>query len=771
MSAPSKATPRPTTTGLTPSASSPPRSVPSPAHLQAPSSSTKAGKSPYKHPSTGTPHNVSSTPHLPGSTPHAPTGTPHGALGTPHGTPLAVFGTPTPRFDTLLGSSPATGADMRVSGSELGMGTPALSLSALGVGMGISLSSMGLGPQQLAAGGILDPGQQDGEDEAQRRVGAIVELVGRRWGRVGREGVERCARRLGLECLWENNESEGRSTLSIAGNGLLVDVEWVGDGVKGVALSFPGAGEGAERSAGVGAEVLRRGLVGAGRGYVGLEAFAANLGTLAAMDVLGREGVSCFEAVDGVRASLARVWAWELANAHRDLGAAPPDAVQRDVLCKRSGRPRMHGAGSIGLRLEYWLARRLVLPRRGRPAADDDDAMDIDMDIDAASPSSPAVAVSPAGLHALLIDCEAHPAALYPSMRVSSAWVAPSVAAATIALSPSLATLFAPASAAAAIDWLDPAPTYLPSATSQPSVRFRARLLPPLVLPLQKAMELFNIVGAPLTHDNILMTTYTQLLFPGHGVAEEGGGVGVEPLLQNAVLGFERDTRVCGGGGDGLGGGEGGGGRVRHRYALLTGGQDWARTVAEIPFSHPRQLVMLLPLLRQWAFVGGVLRRLGGGGSGARGDGWMGKGGGRGVGAGPRDGRQGGGTPLSGGGAGDRDGAGSDTGSDSDSDSADERPASQKHVPTQRGLPLRRVDVSLSLAVPATPAITLTVPGRGGEGGWRTVTFHVGLNAEIEVEEEGGGGGKEGKRRKEDWGRVLAVSEDLGVVVEWVLGG
>ncbi|MCJ1404724.1 hypothetical protein MMC11_007950 [Xylographa trunciseda] len=751
MSTASKATPRPTTTGLTPSASSPPRSVPSPAHLQAPSSSTKAGKSPYKHPSTGTPHNASNTPHLPGSTPHAHIGTPHAAFGTPHGTPHAAFGSSTPRFDTQLGSSPATGADMRVSASELGMvmGTPTLGMSGLGVGMGISLSSMGLGAQQLAAGGILDTGQQDGEDEAQRRVGAIVELMGRRWGRVGREGVERCARRLGLECLWEDDEVEGRSTLSIAGNGLLVDVEWVGNGVRSVVLSFPGAGEGAERSASVGAEVLRRGLVVEGTGYVGLEAFADNLGTLAGMDVLGREGVSCFEAVEGVRASLARIWEWEVSKVQSEMGGNP-EAVQREVLCKRSGRPRMHGEGKIGLRLEYWLSRRLVLPRARH--ADD-------MNIDSLPPPS---THRPTGLHALLIDCEAHPAALYPSIRVSDTWVSPSV---SRALSPSLSTLFA--APAVPIDWLDPAPTYLPATTQPPSVRFRALLSPPLTLPLQKAMELYNIVGAPLTQDAIHMTTYTQLLFPAHGVPASA-----EPLLQNAALRFERGVRRWGGSGEVQ--------SSRHRYVLLTGGQDWARTVSEIPFSHPQQLVMVLPLLRQWAFVGAVLRRLVGedeaeGSTGRKGQktgngpvrSWRDANGGRSVnGTHTQNGTLEPGTSPS--------NTASDTDSDTDSDAEAEPAPNRPAARPPHDVPLRLVDISLSLAVPATPSITLVVPdGKGG----RAVTFHVGANAEIEVEEEEeeedeeGGGGMARERRKQDWGRVLGVSEDLGVVVEWALRG
>ena len=636
------------------------------------------------------------------------------------------------------------GADMRVSGSELGLG------------MGLSLSSMGLGAQQLAAGSILDTGQQSGEDEAQRRVGAIVQLLSHRWGRVGREGVERCARRLGLECLWENHEGEGHSTLSIAGNGLLVDVDWAGDHVRAVVLSFPGAGEGAERSAAVGAEVLRRDLVGKGvGGYVGLEGFAAHLGALASMDVLGREGISCFEAVEGLRASLARVWEWELSQAEKEMPGADSEAVQREVMCARSGRPCMHASGAIGLRLEYWLSRRRV-----RSRAWGWDAMDIDIDADIPAPE-------PAGLHALLIDCEAHPSTLYPSIRVSDAWVSPSVT--TAPLSPSLALnpLFVPPPN---IDWLDPPPTYLPpTLTTPPAVRFRALLRPPLTLPLQKAMELFEIVGAPLTQDSIRMTTFTQLLFAGRGVGWEGAG---EVVLRDAVVGFERVLR-----------GEGGQ-SVRHRYTLLTGGQDWARTVSEIPFSHPRQLVMVLPLLRQWAFVGGVLGRLAGVGKvESRREEGNGSANGKGEKVNGRSAARSRRTSL--------ENIASDTDSDTDADTdVDEavetiRPKAQARPSLQQRLSLpirlRRADISLSLAVPATPSITLVIPGRLGEeiiGPGRTVTFHVGLNAEIEVEEEEKGGdagiaardGRGRGRSKEDWGRVLSISEDLGVVVEWALG-
>lgn len=785
MSSVSKATPRPTA-GLTPSASSPPRSVPSPAHLQAPNVG-KAGKSPYKHPSTGTPHNTSNTPHLSSSTPYLSAGTPHAHVGTPHanaGTPHAAFGTPTPKFESLLGSSPANGIEMKsarsVTGSEVGMGTPALSINGLGLGMGLSLSNMGvgLGTQHLSTASILDGlevselMQQDGEAETQRKVSAIIDIVGARWGRVGKEAVERCARRLGLECLWEPSVGgDERSTLSIAGNGLLVDVEWKREEVAGVVLSFPGAGEGAERSAGVAAEVLRRDLESSEKlGYVGLEKFAHNLSRLARMDVLGRNGVSCFEAVEGLRACLERLWQWEVGQSRGERLAEDEIAVRREVLCKKSGRPIMHGDGKIGLRMEYWRDNRLILPRKKEP-----NEMEVD---DLSTKVYDANVDDHSDIYSLIIDCESSSAAVYPSIRISDTWVSEAVKKNTILDDDSL--LIGDMSS---IDWQEPPPTCRPnvepeveamildshiaSSSKLPDIRFVAHVSPPVTVPLQKAMEIYNIVGSPLTQESIQMTTYTGLLFP------ELSDHFPRTVMQNDTLHFDRIVRSWDENGVST--------THRHQYSFLSNQQDWARTITEIPFSHPRQLVMVLPMLRQWAFLGSLLRRT--------------------LGFDDLDSRKRF-APMKG-----RRGTKSTTTrpsksdgierpekvrrpvtppSDTDSDD-DSAPTVSPTVPPST----RLLDMFLSLATPATASLTLLIPVSTQSE--RTVIFHIGNNAEIQVEEsdESAMGGPTGnttrdsrsvdlqvaesdgleihQRRSEDLASVLNFTEDLGVLVEWVL--
>ncbi|MCJ1475192.1 hypothetical protein MMC13_003852 [Lambiella insularis] len=781
MTSASKATPR-TAAGLTPSASSPPRSVPSPAHLQAPSAG-KAGKSPHKHPSTGTPHNATNTPHHSSNTPYLSAGTPQAHAATPH----ATFGTPTPKFENLLGSSPMNGVDMKsaksVTGSEVGMGTPALSTNGLALGMGLSLSSMGLGvgTPHLNATSMLEGLevseliQRDGEEETRRRVSTITSAVETRWGRVGREAVERSARRLGLECMWEHNAD--KSLLSIAGNGLLVDVEWQMDAVRGVVLNFPEAGEGEGRSAGVAAEVLKRDLVGNENGrYVGMGKFAQNLSRLARMDVLGRGGVSCFEAIEGLRVCLERLWLWEVGKMRGERLAEDEIVVYREVLCKKSGRPVMHGNGKIGLRMEYWRDRRLILPRKknaDKMTVDDTFHKVHDMNADDDS-----------NIYSLIIDCEGSSAALYPSIRISDSWVSEAVEKASILDDESLLV-----GDLSSIDWQEPAPTFRPdpgseaeaeammldshiaSSSKLPDIRFVAHVDPPITVPLQKAMEIYNIVGSPLTQESIQMTTYTGLLFPEKSDFLPG------TVLQNNTLHFDRTIRSWDENGAPA--------TYRHQYTLLTNQQDWARTISEIPFSHPRQLVMILPMLRQWGFLGSTLRRTLGFDDTASVE-----------------------KPTSATGKQEAK-TGSTQKSDrlngikerkrtnklqrpatppSDTDSDDD---SQPDPALKAPNCTRLLDLFLSLTTPATASLNLVIPLSAQRE--RTVTFHIGPNAEIHVEgndeadvdgptreatkdsmsiddgdvEEGGTG--KCRKRSEDLASVLSVAEDLSVLVEWVL--
>lgn len=74
-----------------------------------------------------------------------------------------------------------------------------------------------------AFGSITSGNVRGDEDERRRRIETILSVLRTRPGRVGEEGIERLAKRTGLEYLWDGQPG-GPRMLSIAGTGVLIDV-------------------------------------------------------------------------------------------------------------------------------------------------------------------------------------------------------------------------------------------------------------------------------------------------------------------------------------------------------------------------------------------------------------------------------------------------------------------------------------------------------------------------------------------------------------------
>lgn len=202
---------------------------------------------------------------------------------------------------------------------------------------------------------------------------------------------------------------------------------------------------------------------------------------------------------------------------------------------------------------------------------------------------------------ALDIECEASPAELYPPIRVSRDWVSERV------VKPKddhqRDDLFdeTPDDISPIIDWLEPPPTYLTHDTTntatntigtsqqhQPNVQFIAILDPPVVVPLHTAYEIYGIVGVQIPQESLRATTYDELLlekkFQPHAQTQtqEGG-------IRRVTI--ERDVLVL------SDGDEHKEERVKHHhYNLYVPKPDYGRLIEEIPFSHPRQLVEILPV-------------------------------------------------------------------------------------------------------------------------------------------------------------------------------
>lgn len=120
-------------------------------------------------------------------------------------------------------------------------GTPNL----LGRAPSVALSQLSAvspaSPARFMLGGKTNPAQLNGDvnskslqaggkivlDDAERkrRLDQVLTLLGDRPGSVGREGLERLARRFGMDALWEEGrEGDGAGTLSLAGGVMVCEV-------------------------------------------------------------------------------------------------------------------------------------------------------------------------------------------------------------------------------------------------------------------------------------------------------------------------------------------------------------------------------------------------------------------------------------------------------------------------------------------------------------------------------------------------------------------
>ncbi len=532
--------------------------------------------------------------------------TPTPASVTSPPTPAAVHAAASPMYlrEKLAKSSPLGPGGVSMSrvptsaseaGTQISIGAfeglaEKTGLTPAGMGLG-DLGIVGAGPNgvnSLAAGlGIGMGGVRDQEEERRSKTEAIVSVLGTRWGRVCPEGVERAAKRVGLECLWEEGRGGAKRTLSIAGNDVLVDVEFAGAEVQGVTLELAASGQEVGKRALEGAEVLKRDLKGEDEGYVFLDAFVGNLEKLARMDKLAEGGISCFDAVEGVRAALERVFEWELGK-RQEMGSDVNGLMlERQVLRQGSGRPKIHTRGRVGLAVQYWIDRSLLPPEGREPGA-------MEIDTDGADPEEGLT------VYAAVLECEASASSLYPPVRVSNSWVSDSVGEATAQDQSRVDVQHS------SIDWQEPSPTLLKSASDgsmnlddqdpllqvrTPNVRFVARLEPPVVVPLQIAIDIHQSVGAPLLQESLQSTTYESLLFADTAAPPNPQE---QRTTTKTVTSFDSSGNSI---------------EHRHKYTLFPTQSDYGRVLDSLPFSHPRQIIEILPILRRWVLIGSLLRR------------------------------------------------------------------------------------------------------------------------------------------------------------------
>jgi hypothetical protein len=480
-----------------------------------------------------------------------------------------------------------------------------------GVGMGISMSGLGMSSLGMSASAM---GRAD-EAERSRRLQSILEVVGAKPGRVSEDGLLALCKRLGVAV--EKNSDEAHSWMLLIGDEAVCDITFKNDEIAVVNLQTGLDNDREDLHFGTtGSEILVRSLKplpGQSKINVTLERFAGNLEKLLTLDKLSAPsngGVSCYNAIAGVYTSLRKLFEHEKKMALAVLEANTPHRshkAEREVLCKKSGRPRLNGGSCLGLSLEYWMDRRyLVSTKKPVQSEKGKEKMDIDSDQIDSYPEDHDTEKN--RMYSLTIECESSPSTLYNPIRISNEWISDKIEKPTDVTDANV-TIDNILLDKPSIDWQDPKPTYLePSASTDetmdlssapgrlPNIRFVAKFNPPLVVPLAVHMQLYQNVGIEPRAEDFRPTTFVGLaLRPGEldpgmmGTPESTHEIrSTRSVLSPSASGTQID--------------------VKRDMCLYLPKIEYSRTLDSLPFSHPKQLIQILPILRQYAFTTTLLR-------------------------------------------------------------------------------------------------------------------------------------------------------------------
>ncbi|KAF2659904.1 hypothetical protein K491DRAFT_650213 [Lophiostoma macrostomum CBS 122681] len=518
--------------------------------------------------------------------------------------------TPTPSSNTPQKHLPAfsSPAPRSVPGMVNFDSPAALGLLAEGgVGMGISMSGLGMSSLGLSASAM---GRAD-EDERRRRLETIISTLKSKRGRVTEQGIKDLCKKEGLEVMAD----PGSLFLAIGSEGaveiLVRNGEILADSVN-LELTHD-----RHNYAASGSRILANSLKplpGIAKINLSLDRFSHNLDKLLRMDKLsasGNGGVSCYSAIFGVYASLRKLFEHEKKMALAVMDANSPDSrlkAEREVLCKKSGRPRINAGDCLGLSLEYWMEKRSVNTRTAAATTSVKGKEKMDVDSESTDEYPEDKDPDTNKVYSLTIECEASQSSMYSPIRISDAWISDAIEKPADAPDADMNNILLNRPS---IDWLEPPPTYLPSAAADgdddamnldnapgrlPNIRFIAKFNPPLVIPLTTFVTIQQSFGVSVEGLDIRPTTFAGLVLrpdEADPVLGPNNQATQELLASTSDIIIDKDGKEV---------------TTQHLHSLYVPREDWSRVIESLPFSHPRQLVEILPTLRQYAFTTSLLQ-------------------------------------------------------------------------------------------------------------------------------------------------------------------
>ena len=614
------------------------------------------------------------------------------------------FGTASPSGMIGMNGTPSglTGLGLGVDllGTPGGMANTPSGLN-MGMGMGMNMVST---MSELGLSLTVSGGHKRNEDEERRgKMRRILKKIGRPRGRISEEGICRVGRRVGFENDIDGEDLKemerlgkvGNREVTIAGKTVFVEVDMKNHVPRKVTTGLQMEGDSLSEMSSKAGEVLFDSL----QNTDSLAGFAKGVDWIANIDRLGAGKINGFEALGGIYKSLRSLFDEEV-RLIEEGGSTGRGNAEMLVMCKRSGKPVQHERGALGISLDYWQESRAALSRNANGTA---------MDVDSSGPLT--TASTPPGLHSLHVDLERCPPEMYTPIRIAFDWLPEK-----FTIEPTVP-----------IPWQEPDATFLSSAGPDesmagndlpndqqkllPSLRFLARLDPPVVLPWQTATALLTTFGAVMPQPFPTPPLLQQLLIP----ASVLGSVGNE--THKAVLvhrGPDAETEA------------------EHVYRLHVAKAEYGFKLDDLPFAHPRQLVENLPLLRQWGCFGALVQDVFAGSATS--------------------------SPVV------------VQGDNNSSRFSFQSNVKSREAATQ-ATDLLSIDVTLTST--PSPSLGLAFPSLDGEKGI-AVKLSVGLNGEISVNgtiTENGNTAHdiEGKKARK-WAKGLEVCGTVGVWIEWIRG-
>lgn len=414
-------------------------------------------------------------------------------------------------------------------------------------------------------------------------------------------GLERLVTQLGLDSLWEN-ESGGKksNTLIVAGKYMALDIQLEDNTVQKVSCTFESSSDLVRAHEHKISEILMNDLRLRPNELPlcrTLDRFAVNLERLALLDGLSeRDSLDCFEAVAGIHESLERLHAWDMGKLRQDpsLAGASESVLLNTALATRHGHPGMHTRGRVGLSLDYWKDRWMEPPQ---PQS---------------GPDVESWAKENEATWAILVGC-ARAGEYQRPIRVSDNWLAPNVEVADPTSADLLSVSAADRSTGPMLDWQEPEERVIspkgdkmgngsgldgmdaddPLAVPKlPEVVFTATFDPPVIVPINVWANIHSLVDATSDFQTV---TFDNLLFP------VSPGSAYNPSEMTRTIEHTREVRVFSSDGKKA--------TKVHKNTLFIFKPVYGRSLAQLPFAHPRQLIAMLPYLRQCAFLATLLKR------------------------------------------------------------------------------------------------------------------------------------------------------------------